>query len=77
MLDSEVVASKDEVKSFNTDSDYYDLKRYLETKQIVKEIFANPERAKALRGYIANKNSIKDEMTKITEDESYAKGLGL
>lgn len=64
-------------EDYSTEDDYYDLKRFLELKVKLKVIFENSERAKKLKEHIANKNKIKDEMTKITEDESYVKGLGL
>lgn len=64
-------------ESFHTDSDYWDLKRYLELKNTMKKIFNNPKRAKALRDYISNKNQVKDDIRKISEDENYVKGLGI
>lgn len=64
-------------ENFSTEDDYYQLKRYLEYKQTMGRVFNNPIRAKALREYIKSKNTIKDDMQKISEDESYAKGLGL
>ena len=76
-----VVIEKDEDsttnESYHTGDDYWELKRYLEAKQNLKKIFNNPKRAKALREYITSKNQIKDDMKKISEDETYAKGLGL
>lgn len=64
-------------ESYCTDSDYWDLKRFLELKNVMKRIFNNPERAKALRTFIANKEQVKTDIKKISEDENYAKGLGL
>lgn len=74
-----VVEAEEELneESFHTDSDYWDLKRYLELKNTMKKIFNNPKRAKALRDYISNKNQLKDDIRKISEDENYVKGLGI
>lgn len=81
MGDKEAIATKVEEESneesFHTDSDYWDLKRYLELKNTMKKIFNNPKRAKALRDYISNKNQVKDDIRKISEDENYVKGLGV
>lgn len=66
-----------ESKNWCSEDDYYTLKRFLESKQRVKEIFANPQRSKELKEFMQKKETVKDEMKKITEDESYAKGLGL
>lgn len=66
-----------ESKNWYSEDDYYTLKRFLESKQKVKEIFANPQRSKELKEFMQKKETVKDEMKKITEDESYAKGLGL
>lgn len=77
--ESAVVEAEEELneESFHTDSDYWDLKRYLELKNTMKKIFNNPKRAKALRDYISNKNQVKDDIRKISEDENYVKGLGI
>lgn len=64
-------------ESYCTDSDYYDVKRFLELKAKVKTIFENSERKEKLKSFIANKNSIKDDLTKLASDESYAKALGI
>lgn len=64
-------------ESYHVEDDYYDLKRFFELRVKVKAMFENPERAKKLKEHIASKNKIKDEMTKVSEDENYAKGLGL
>lgn len=76
MGDNAVVGSI-ESKNWYSEDDYYTLKRFLESKQQVKEIFANSQRSKELKELMQKKETVKDEMKKITEDESYAKGLGL
>lgn len=77
MLIQNDLAAKGEEKNWRSEDDYYDIKRFLELKQQIKEIFSNPERSKGLKEFMKKKESIKDEMKKITEDETYAKGLGL
>lgn len=65
------------VSSYNTESDYYDVKRFLELKARVKSIFENTERKDKLKTFITEKNSIKDDLSKLANDESYAKALGI
>lgn len=74
MSENESVESEE---TYNTECDYYDVKRYLESKANVARIFANPKRAKDVRAFIAGKNKIKDDMEKIATDDNYAKALGL
>lgn len=64
-------------QSFYPEDDYYTLKRYLEDKEKIKAIFSNPERKEKLKEFISSKDAVKNEMKKISEDENYAKGLGL
>ena len=66
----------DDNEKYYTDSDYYTVKEYLKTKALVKKIFANPKRHEDLKKFIISKDSIKDEMTKISTDDTYAKALG-
>lgn len=65
------------VSSYNTESDYYDVKRFLELKARVKSIFENTERKDKLKTFITEKNNIKDDLSKLANDESYAKALGI
>lgn len=65
------------VSSYNTESDYYDVKRFLELKARVKSIFENTERKDKLKTFITEKNSIKDDLSKLANDESYVKALGI
>lgn len=65
------------VSPYNTESDYYDVKRFLELKARVKSIFENTERKDKLKTFITEKNSIKDDLSKLANDESYAKALGI
>jgi len=76
IAENESVESESE-ETYNTESDYWDVKRYLESKANVARIFANPKRAKDVRAFIAGKNKIKDDMEKIATDDNYAKALGL
>lgn len=64
-------------ESYCSSDDYYDVKRFLELKAKVKTIFENSERKEKLKAYIVEKNSVKDDLTKIANDESYAKALGI
>ena len=67
-----VVLQKGEENSketWYTESDYYDVKRFLELKESVKKIFENPKRHEDLKVYITKKNKLKDEMTKISTDD--------
>lgn len=87
MADNELVSSNEEInedtvkneinETFNVESDYWDLKRFLELKGCMERIFKNPKRAKALREFIQIKNKQKDDIKKISEDENYAKALGI
>ena len=63
-------------ETWYTESDYYDVKRFLELKESVKKIFENPKRHEDLKVYITKKNKLKDEMTKISTDDAYGKALG-
>ena len=63
-------------ETWDTESDYYDVKRFLELKESVKKIFENPKRHEDLKVYITKKNKLKDEMTKISTDDAYGKALG-
>lgn len=58
-------------------SDYYDVKSYLELKVRVKAIFTNNERKERLKQYIKEKQQVKDDIKKISEDDNYLKALGL
>lgn len=62
---------------YYTSDDYYDVKRFLELKAKIKIIFQNEKRANDLRAYIKEKNTIKDDMVKISEDSNYTKALGI
>ena len=64
-------------ESYYTEDDYYDVKRFLELKAKVKAVFENNERKEKLKAFIVEKNSVKDDLTKIANDESYAKALGI
>jgi hypothetical protein len=67
---------ENEKETWYTESDYYDVKRFLELKESVKKIFTNPKRHEDLKAYITKKNKLKDEMTKISTDDTYGKALG-
>jgi phosphopantetheine adenylyltransferase len=64
-------------ETYHTEDDYYQVKRFIESKSTVKKIFSNPKRHEDLKKYILEKNKIKDEMTKISTDDAYGKALGL
>lgn len=64
-------------ETYCTESDYYDVKRFLELKAKVKAVFESNERKEKLKAFIVEKNSVKDDLTKIANDESYAKALGI
>ncbi len=68
---------KAQEESYCTESDYYDVKRFLELKAKVKAVFENNKRKEKLKAFIVEKNSVKDDLTKIANDESYAKALGI
>lgn len=76
--DSPVIEKGEEnlKETWCTESDYYDVKRFLELKESVKKIFENPKRHEDLKAHITKKNKLKDEMTKISTDDAYGKALG-
>lgn len=63
-------------ETYCTESDYWSVKRVLEAKAEMKQIFANPKRYADLKKYILAKNQVKDELTKIATDDAYGKALG-
>lgn len=77
MPEDGLTTSIEKEEKYYTESDYYDVKRFLELKATIAKIFANPQRAKDVRAFIASKNKIKDDMEKIATDDNYAKALGL
>ncbi|MDX9744788.1 MAG: hypothetical protein RBT59_13280 [Arcobacteraceae bacterium] len=60
-----------------TENDYWSVKRTLEAKAEIKQIFANPKRYADLKKYILAKNQLKDDLTKVATDDAYGKALGV
>jgi len=64
-------------ETYSTESDYWTVKRAIESKAELKQIFTNPKRYADLKKYILDKNQVKDELTKIATDDAYGKALGV